>query len=233
MDYEQEPEIKAIRRLIKEQSELEQQIKDTKVQIQAFASDLLVRTAGDLTQVATYLYWEIPEIHVETIGKPFGTRRYATSRYITPLNIGNCSVCGNPIIFKNRADLESRVERTDKIICHGCDFSERNKESRLYYEIKAKSQEEIDAENKRRARRWNELSTMPYNEYLLTPEWQEKRAYMLKRARYRCQLCNESKPLNVHHRTYERRGHEDYADLIVLCGDCHKLYHFHGQTETE
>ncbi len=70
------------------------------------------------------------------------------------------------------------------------------------------------------------LRTMPYKEYLKTEHWQELRSVMLKRASYRCQLCNASKVrLDVHHRTYERRGCEWLEDLFVLCQGCHERHH--------
>jgi 5-methylcytosine-specific restriction endonuclease McrA len=66
---------------------------------------------------------------------------------------------------------------------------------------------------------------MPYREYLQTPEWQATRKAALKRAWYRCQVCNDHKmPLYVHHRTYERRGHELPEDVFVLCASCHANY---------
>lgn len=74
---------------------------------------------------------------------------------------------------------------------------------------------------------------MPYREYLLTPEWQERRAKHLKSAGYRCQLCNAgNKRLDVHHRTYDRRGQEYYKDLIVLCGTCHEIFHTHNRVSS-
>jgi len=73
--------------------------------------------------------------------------------------------------------------------------------------------------------RIEELKTMPYEEYLKTPEWAEKRANALQRADYRCQICNSPHSLHVHHRTYENRGDEQLEDLTVLCDDCHVLYH--------
>ena len=75
------------------------------------------------------------------------------------------------------------------------------------------------------AERVAELAAMPYPDYLLTPEWQERRGVMLKLAGYRCRVCNADKLLHVHHRTYERRGNEQPGDLIVLCDGCHKLFH--------
>ncbi|HEY7123791.1 MAG TPA: phage antirepressor N-terminal domain-containing protein [Ktedonobacterales bacterium] len=73
--------------------------------------------------------------------------------------------------------------------------------------------------------RLHALRTMPYQEYLQTPEWQARRRLALRRAWYRCQTCNDTKmPLYVHHRTYERRGCEEPEDLFVLCASCHANY---------
>jgi hypothetical protein len=75
------------------------------------------------------------------------------------------------------------------------------------------------------AERGQALAQMPYDEYLQTPEWDARRKAVLKRAGRRCQVCNEQRMLHAHHRTYERRGMEDPADLTVLCDRCHSLYH--------
>lgn len=86
-------------------------------------------------------------------------------------------------------------------------------------EIKKKKQDRIA-----------ELQSMPYAEYLKTYEWRQRREYALKRAGYCCNVCNKpDTTLDVHHRTYERRGHESYNDLIVLCRECHKTFHETGQ----
>jgi hypothetical protein len=73
--------------------------------------------------------------------------------------------------------------------------------------------------------RARELAAMPYEEYLRTPEWQERRQAALQRAGHRCQVCNSPHQLEVHHRTYDRRGHEDDADLTVLCERHHEMFH--------
>ena len=71
-----------------------------------------------------------------------------------------------------------------------------------------------------------ELKAMPYKDYLQTQHWKKKRAKKFRSARFRCELCNKKGPgLNVHHRTYKRRGHEASKDLIVLCKKCHKEIH--------
>jgi len=69
------------------------------------------------------------------------------------------------------------------------------------------------------------LKTMPYQEYLKTDHWQALRKTMLKRACYKCSVCGMNKPLHVHHNTYESRGAEKMSDLVVLCHECHEVYH--------
>lgn len=74
-----------------------------------------------------------------------------------------------------------------------------------------------------------ELRSMPYNDYLQTHHWQHMRFIMHRLADGRCQVCNAAdRPLNTHHRTYERRGMELPEDLIVLCQPCHALFHENG-----
>lgn len=64
-----------------------------------------------------------------------------------------------------------------------------------------------------------------YRLYLRSETWQRKREAALQRAGSRCQLCNSTGNLQVHHRTYERVGRELDSDLTVLCGGCHKRFH--------
>lgn len=75
------------------------------------------------------------------------------------------------------------------------------------------------------------LLAMPYTEYLQSEHWKQKREAALIAAEYRCQLCYSDKNLEVHHRTYERRGCERPSDLTVLCHTCH--CQFHGFKENE
>lgn len=69
------------------------------------------------------------------------------------------------------------------------------------------------------------LCAMPYKEYLQTHHWRSIREKAIKAAKNACQLCNSRSALQVHHRTYERRGCERLSDLTVLCRDCHAGFH--------
>lgn len=74
------------------------------------------------------------------------------------------------------------------------------------------------------------MNKQDYLEYLESAHWQRERRAALKRAVYRCQVCNEdSAPLEVHHRTYARLGEEHPSDLFVLCADCHDLLSQNGK----
>ena len=75
------------------------------------------------------------------------------------------------------------------------------------------------------------LHTMPYQEYLSTVWWKFIREYFLAWFGNKCQVCNSDGKVNVHHRTYENRGREHITDLILLCKECHELYHFQPVTK--
>jgi 5-methylcytosine-specific restriction endonuclease McrA len=62
-----------------------------------------------------------------------------------------------------------------------------------------------------------------YRTYLHSRVWRTLRAKKLAEAKYRCQNCGSRTRLEVHHKTYERLGHERLSDLAVLCSICHHL----------
>ncbi len=66
---------------------------------------------------------------------------------------------------------------------------------------------------------------MAYPRYLQTPEWQAIRQMALDRDGHRCVECGSTEQLQVHHKTYARRGHEKRRDLVTLCDRCHKARH--------
>lgn len=77
------------------------------------------------------------------------------------------------------------------------------------------------------------LKGMPYKDYLKTDAWAYTRKRAIARAQGRCQVCNGDSRLNVHHRTYKNLGRERRADVIVLCRECHALFHRERRIATE
>lgn len=74
----------------------------------------------------------------------------------------------------------------------------------------------------------NFIKNMSYADFLKTPYWNAIAENVKKKANYRCQMCNSTENLNVHHRSYQNHGNELHhmEDLICLCKECHTKYHF-------
>ncbi len=190
--------------------------------------------------VISYLYWHCEEkIRTTWIAEAFGmgdgarVGKYAGNAYLTRL----CKLCQKDfeLPITSRAALKDVLTdrgysppREIRDTCPDCREIEklRKKEQDKQY------QEMIKGHEAKRQAHLEHLHTMPYREYLQTPEWQETRKRIMKRAGFRCQVCNAyGVRLNVHHRTYERRGYEHDRDLIVLCENCHQIFHDNGSLE--
>jgi len=64
-----------------------------------------------------------------------------------------------------------------------------------------------------------------YREYLLAPEWREKRKLVFQRENGICQACKGQPAEEVHHLTYDNLFNEPLEDLQALCGKCHDKVH--------
>jgi 5-methylcytosine-specific restriction endonuclease McrA len=68
-----------------------------------------------------------------------------------------------------------------------------------------------------------------YKAHIRSIRWNEIRQRILKRCNGFCESCGNMKPLQIHHRNYERVGRELDSDLMALCGSCHSAEH--GKTK--
>jgi 5-methylcytosine-specific restriction endonuclease McrA len=73
---------------------------------------------------------------------------------------------------------------------------------------------------------------LTYGQYMNSSAWQAKRKQAIIRACGKCQLCGwrpnkSAQGFNVHHNTYDHIGAEWESDLIVLCKECHDIFHKH------
>jgi len=64
-----------------------------------------------------------------------------------------------------------------------------------------------------------------YQAYRRTPEWQAKRARVLRRANGTCEGCLDAQAAVVHHLTYANMGDELLFQLVPLCQPCHEKAH--------
>ncbi|MGX9728798.1 MAG: DUF3276 family protein [Candidatus Electronema sp. VV] len=64
-----------------------------------------------------------------------------------------------------------------------------------------------------------------WSEYMNSRKWEDLRREALKRADYKCELCNASYKA-VHHIRYPKKYRDDHADnLLVVCKKCHAKLH--------
>jgi hypothetical protein len=61
--------------------------------------------------------------------------------------------------------------------------------------------------------------------YLHSPLWRLRRRIWILGTGGRCQRCGSRRRLTIHHRTYQRLGHERRGDVTVLCWNCHRRHH--------
>ena len=71
-----------------------------------------------------------------------------------------------------------------------------------------------------------------YRKYLNSKEWQAKRLFAIKAAKYKCQRCGATDKLEVHHKDYECLYHERLKDVEVLCPKCHPVADSEREEET-
>ena len=66
-----------------------------------------------------------------------------------------------------------------------------------------------------------------YDRYLKFDEgWKKRKNERKALDGFKCAFCKSDENLDVHHLTYDRKGHEDVLhDLVTLCHDCHMKLH--------
>lgn len=68
-----------------------------------------------------------------------------------------------------------------------------------------------------------------YTKHLRSAEWAASRDRVLLRAGFKCERGCGRDARHVHHKTYERLGHEALDDLEALCLECHQAEHPHRE----
>lgn len=185
----------------------EEALKDAKLALKQAAATCPM-TRGQLLEV----YWSVPEIAVDALLERLGTTAGMARKdgIWGTIATGTCAACSADIVATSRtAALKEPPE-----ICAEC----RDRAQRAHWEGHDRRVEQRLAE-------LDELRSMPYVDYLQTRHWQMVRQQALRRARWACQVCNAAARLDVHHRTYERVGCEEPADVIALCRPCHARHH--------
>lgn len=62
-------------------------------------------------------------------------------------------------------------------------------------------------------------------EYMQSEQWKQLKLERLKIAQNKCESCDSTHNLHLHHITYERLTQEHIEDLAVVCEQCHTYIH--------
>lgn len=180
------------------------------------------RPQGIGKSFVNYYYWytDFPiQVFCEWVGI---TQTKLLKELIEPLEFTKkCSMpyCSNEIKtqIKSRQQLKE-FKKEQSPFCSDCgkDYKEFNSQC-----IEQKNREIFEKIEKEKSDKIETLRAMPYKEYLKTEHWSYMRKKKLRWVDYKCQLCNSEDKLEVHHRTYENLGCEEWIDLVVLCHRCH------------
>lgn len=79
----------------------------------------------------------------------------------------------------------------------------------------------------RKPRPWDKNQLTRYQKYLKGDHWSDVRHEVALRSNGLCQRCGVRPMRDVHHKTYEHIGLEDFHlyDLEALCRECHQSEH--------
>lgn len=192
---------------------IEEQCKLKKMEIRNDVEKFMLSNSEHMTlDDHCYYYWNT-NFSMEYLKK---VNTFSKKQIIEKGTNGICTDCGQETIIypSSRSNLKMG---TKYIICGDCKKKRENKQLLSIIEYRQDCEE--------RQLLLEQLKSMPYKEYLCTEHWRKISYTAMKKANFKCQLCNDDKKLNVHHRTYERRGNELPTDLIVLCKNCHMKFH--------
>jgi 5-methylcytosine-specific restriction endonuclease McrA len=82
---------------------------------------------------------------------------------------------------------------------------------------------------------------LAYERYLQSPDWQNRRQAVLRRALHLCEGCANRPALEIHHRVYPQGclpgshrwlAQEKLFDLVALCAGCHGDLHPGAQEQS-
>ncbi len=194
--------------------------------------------SGDKNYILSYLYEINVPLRAITEGFSIDAQKLIETRGANPVSIVSCVECHAHLPDDNLVGFRQQVrtlrylaqfpagalvdrDRLYELMCPSC-ADEHREQHAEQLRVALLARKARLAEVVRIARR-------SLKEYFETPEWRAKSSRAKIRAGNRCQVCGRSDvQLETHHNSYERLGEELPVDLVVLCRDCHQIYHERG-----
>lgn len=203
-------------------------------QIQELAEMLRELPLTQVFEVASDVYWSHPQLG-DIAKKAYVA---ATRHGLVPQPMATeveCSRCGNLVTASSwtqynsimtqeewrKSERNDHVSRSLCVTCRQAVEEQRHRQQEADFRSYREKYETGEAE---RERQLVEFRTMPKTRYEESDHWRLLSQAAVKRAEYRCQLCNSRGVLQVRSRTDGNRGQESITDLVVLCVPCHDAF---------
>lgn len=107
----------------------------------------------------------------------------------------------------------------------GMTIKEATRKTRLAYRKNALTR--VPRATKKVRASFRKYKASDYDKYINSGEWDaKKREFWDFYKKRNCYCCDSSsKPLDVHHRSYDYFGNERMQDLVPVCRECHVFIH--------
>jgi len=132
---------------------------------------------------------------------------------------------------KSRKTIDERIEKGELIRCKG--INKDGMQCKVYVDYK-KVYCGTHLETTTRRFTGQILKSSDYEDYLKSELWRQRRNEKVKDQPF-CSLCHRGNGygIHVHHNNYSRLGNELDSDLVVLCKECHNLFHSNYKYNSE
>jgi len=164
----------------------------------------ILETTGDLTnEVLWHLYWAVT-VTTHKIAERMGLKLQQVSEAVGPYPVfgDRCNDCDGQLVVRTRMHFRELLSGKKSPWCAPC-----------------------QAESLDHRRDIRMSLARAESRHCQTPHWQALKERKKAATGGRCQLCNTLGKLDLHHRTYERAGAEEWDDVIALCKTCHMQFH--------
>lgn len=219
-------ELKALLAAVDDLRAAEEKVVDAKARLVDRVNDLgNVADRALRLNAAIYAYWVAPEVNANqlalvTIGRNHPTAMLKNSDGVS-IGIA-CDRCHQDMEITSRTQLRETMRCANeqctlmpegyRVICGPC--REAVYEARYAAHLE---RAELDDTQRRN------LERLSYRNYLLTPEWAERRAQAISEAlsvhgELTCQICTAQEPLSFTHLSLDLVGHVERVEL--LCATC-------------
>jgi hypothetical protein len=215
-------------------SALEARREDTREQMRrtviSYGYDLRLTAAVPVqNRLIRQIYWHAQDVPTEWIADAFGRNVYEVVHIAGKSESElSCIGCGKPLVVASRDELK-RLQREQRNRDRGREQGPPG--TLLCWSCWKTRCDELDAAREQNRRthsaHLDRLRSLPYAEYLKTPEWRDRRNTHLEEVDNRCQVCGlagNGQGLSVRHRSRKNLGDEVWDDLIALCDKCDALF---------